>query len=345
MNLSRHIIVLFIILIPFTLKSQDLSVKDESLLQEEYGKIIIYRPKNFQGSIVNLKIDVNDSLIIKIRNNSYYELNCKEGDYNFIFQKYKKSNLKLNVEGGKTYYLRLGLVIGFWSSFPEIIIVDSTSAIQEMNRDKIEKLTSNNEILNRPKNRISANFLMSVGFGGWQAFSSSEGDKSFIRFGSGFGYEFLYGREINKRLDISLGFSHQSTSLTPKVKNADITFKRNSLSITPSYIMHIQDGDFQRIKFGIGADYTFPSILVINTANYPNGFIDRWNYDAAYGFHISLIYEINFSKYFSMQYGIKYNNIKYQFIKGNQYYPIVDELKHPDGSGIEMKLGINIHFN
>lgn len=308
------------------------------------SKIIIYRPQNAQGFAIPFRVIVNDTLKIKIRNNTYYEFSCRPGEYNFRFDKYPQSKLNLRVEENKIYYLRISLFVGFWSGFPELLLVDSISAKPIINGGKIQKLKSKNEILIRPKNRIGASLITGGGFDGWTAFTATNGTKAKISFGSGFGYEFTYGREFNKWLDISLGYNYKKSSLSPKVDKADITFERNTISITPAIIIPIYDGDYMRFKLGGGMDFTWPSLLVINTSQYQNGINDRWTYDQSYGFHLGLIYEMNFTKYFSLQYGIRLNKISYQFIKGNLYYPIDEELIHPNGSGIETHIGFNIHF-
>lgn len=308
------------------------------------SKIIIYRPHIFQGYLIPFKVKVNDSLIVKIRDNSYYEFICKPGDYNFTFVKYKNSKLHLLIENGKTYYLRLGINIGFWSSSPELLLVDSISAYPMITNPKIQKLKSNYEILIRPKNRIGANVISGSGFGGYAMFENAKGTKSVISFGSGFGYEFEYGRELNKWVDISFEYKHQKSFLSPSVDSADVSFERKAISITPSLIIPINDGDYMRVKLGLGFDYVWPSLLVLNTVNYPNGIYDNWTYKETYGMHIVFIYEVNFTKYLSFQYGIRWNNLSYQFTKGNNYYPINDELIHPDGSGLDFIFGLNIHF-
>ncbi|OFY63156.1 MAG: hypothetical protein A3H98_01960 [Bacteroidetes bacterium RIFCSPLOWO2_02_FULL_36_8] len=308
------------------------------------SKIFIYRPNNLQSSTISYKVVVNDTLTIKIRNNSYYEFNCNHGEYDFTFVGYKNSKLHLTVDKNKTYYLCIGFIIGFWSGSPELLLVDSLSAYPAINNVKMQKLKSKNEILIRPKNRIGANIITGNGRDGYTAFTNSNGGEAKISFGSGFGYKFLLGREINKWFDITSIFKYQKSTLVPKVENAEISFERYSISITPSGIIPIQDGDFMRLKIGIGVDYVMPSVLYIYTVKYPNGIADNWNYKKTNGMHIRLVYEVNFSKYFSLQYGFTWNTVTYQFIKGNYYYPIIDKLNRPDGSGLDLFFGLNIHF-
>lgn len=307
-------------------------------------KFIIYRPYNYHKYSVPFRVIINDTLKIKIRNNSFYELTCNAGEYDFTFLRNKKFKLHLAIENGKTYYLRVGIIAGFWSSSPELLLVDSLSTYPVINNGKIEKLKSKNEIMLRPQNRIGVNVISGIGFEEATWFKYANGGTCDISFGAGIGYEVIIGREFSRFIDLSAGIKYQKSSLVPKVENVEITFKRYAVSLTPSLIIPIKGGDYERLKLGVGMDYVWPSVLYLNTVKYQFGIIDNWTYDRTLGMHVRLLLEINFSKYFSLQYGLRWNYLSYKFVSGNITFPIVSQLKNPDGSGIDLLLGFNIHF-
>ena len=65
------------------------------------SKIVFYREANLLAATRLYKIYVNDSLIVRLRNSSYYEYSCAPGDYLIEIKSYG-SKINLHVEEGKT---------------------------------------------------------------------------------------------------------------------------------------------------------------------------------------------------------------------------------------------------
>jgi len=308
------------------------------------SKIIIFRENSFYASGVSYKVFVNNALIVRLKNNSYFVYNCKPGEYSFVINKLKDTYLKIEVEEGKAYYLRLGINMGFLSVKPELLLLDSATASMRIKSGNLHKLGSIQLPYFRPPNRIGINMAIGGGFENFTMFKTTEGDDSKISFGGGYAIGLKYGYEVNKHFDLALDINYQFSMLQPFLKNAKTTFRRGYLSITPSYIIPLNDGEFMRFKIGGGYNYYWDAQLIIEGSKIPSGFNDTWIYDAASGFHISVNFEMNMNEKFSMSYGLKYYSIHYNFKSGSVSYPLDNFLIKPDGSGLDLMMGFYYHF-
>ena len=311
------------------------------------AKIYIYRPNNFFASSIGFKIYAEDKLIVRLKNNSYVVYECIPGNYTFSIDKKIDSRLKINVESGKTYYFKVNVNIGFWTSQPELILIqDTATAIAQIKNTKeyfpeIEFNTNQH-----PKFRIGLNLAFGGGFKKTAVYSTNNGNFSYISTGGGYGIGGKFGYEVSNHLDIAMDFNYQFSFLIPHLNNAENTFKRGYVSLTPSYIINVGDGEKMRFKIGVGYDYYFDNMLIIDGKNVPkDGFNDTWKYDKTSGWHASIINELNISDKFSLSFGIKYYYVKYKFKSSYLMKPDDDSgLKTPDGSGIDILIGYNYHF-
>ncbi len=308
------------------------------------SKIVFYREYNYYGSAISYKIFVNDSMVVKLKNNSFFVYNCLPGDYDIEINKFKEPKLHLKVEKGKTYYLKFGIRMGVWSGIPELILVDSVSAYPTISSGSMREL-NNNIPLVRPKNRFGLNINIGGGFERIPMIEMDNGKEAKISFGGGFGIGIKYGHEFNKHFDLALDLNYQFSLLSPTLKNADISFKRGFVSITPSYILAIDGGDAMRLKFGGGLDYYWGTLLTIESSEVSGGFDDEWKYRSSLGYHVNVIFELNISDNWSVNYGLNWYNVGYEFKSSRNFFPTDNnKLKQPDGSGIDFLFGFYYHF-
>lgn len=308
------------------------------------GKVIFYREPNFQGSAVSYKVFVNNTLVVNLRNNSYFIYNCLPGEYDFRLNKDQAAKIHLKIEQGKVYFLRFGMRTGFWSGIPELLLVDSVSALPALRSGTMRLIDEKNSQLIRPENRFGLNINSGPGFESVPMVTTTTGDESKISFGGGFAIGLKYGYEFGKHFDLAFDLNYQRSELNPYLKNGEISFERGYASITPAYIVPIDGGDAMRLKFGAGLDYFFGSILTIETGEISGGFNDKWKYNNPLGFHLNVIFEMNFSDKWSANYGLKWYNTAYKFTSGEYHYPTIDKLTNPDGSGIDLMFGFYYHF-
>lgn len=310
--------------------------------QDSMTRIIFYRPKNMQGSGLAFRIQLNEKQHFLLHDNSFYVYDAPPQTYQFYDKRSPKNKLTLKAEAGKTYYVRALLVMGFWSTSTELLLVDSVSATPYLTNGKMKDLRLP---LIRPLNRIGIVVQAGGGFDQMGVLMATNGERINLSFGGGIGVNAYFGREVSKHLDLSGGVFYQSSSLTPYVKNASMDFNRFGVALTAAWIIPIQGGYRQRLKLGAGPDLYLNNSLKINTSQVAGGFNDTWEYKKTTGFHVNLNYELNLSDHFSFVYGVQYSHAGFDYQKSSVRMPVNgNPLTSPDGSAIYFRMGFNVHF-
>ncbi|MGC8823158.1 MAG: DUF2846 domain-containing protein [Bacteroidales bacterium] len=289
------------------------------------------------------KVYVNGLEITRLKNNSYFEFPCAPGEYSIQVGNYKETYMRLPVEEGKTYFIRFGFRTGTWSAIPELILVDSISAYPTVYQGNMRNLNIT-PVEARPKGRLGISFGLGGGFASIPVVKINDNKESNISFGGGFVFGFKYGYELSKYFDLAFDACYQFSSLSPTINNGDVTFKRWIFSLTPSLIIPISDGETMRIKLGAGIDGYVENSLNFHLSKISGGFSEDWSYKNTAGYHVSVIFEMNASSNWSFNYGLKWYTVSYSFESGGLHYPTDNNLKEPNGSGIDLVVGIYYHF-
>lgn len=307
-------------------------------------KMVFYRDNSVYGAALSQKVFVNNEQVVKLRNNTYFEYACNPGTYVVRVNNILESEMLMKLAAGKTYYFRFGYRAGFWTSVPEFILVDSLSAYPAIHNGTMRQLDGSNTPIVRPADRVGLTIAIGGGLVSHNVITMVDGSKSAISYGGGVGFGLKYGHEFNRNFDMSIDLNYATSSLRPPVKNATVSFDRFFVGLTPAVIIPIDGGDAMRVKIGAGPDYYMYSYADVATGNLNYGFNDKWKYDPAFGFHISANFEMNFTDSWSINYGLKYYNVQYKFKSGDNSSPTDSWALKPDGSGIEMAVGVNYHF-
>jgi hypothetical protein len=314
------------------------------------SKIIIYREPAFQGSLVSYNVFINDNLQAKLKNNSYYEYDCVPGEYVVRIDNYSNTSVFLDVEEGCDYYLRFGLNVGFWTSTPELVLVDNTYGEQSLQRLNIRPIATVSASYVAPKSRIGINL---GGGGGFKhaleipiIFDNGRESTSSLSFGGGFSIGAEYGHEFTKKFDLAVGLDYRLSSLTPVVKDITFNFSRGVISATPSLIIPIGKSERMNLKIGPGLDVYFGNTLKINDKDGAVDYLhDTWNYKSALGYHAKAVFEFKSSDIFSYSVGLRVYNVDYKFDKSSVMYPTSgNKFYAPGGAGIDLSVGFFYHL-
>lgn len=96
-----------------------------------YAKIYIYRPNGI-GPLVGYNLYLNDSLLFRVKNNSKQEIKIKkEGTHTLWAKTESKTEISIDIEFGKEYYLRCGVLMGVMVGRPQLQIIDAISGKSE----------------------------------------------------------------------------------------------------------------------------------------------------------------------------------------------------------------------
>ncbi|MDD2798811.1 MAG: hypothetical protein PHV20_09490 [Bacteroidales bacterium] len=303
----------------------------------ENGKIIFYRESSIIGSSSDYKIFVNDT-VMKIRNGSYNELSCTPGDYIISIKNSPAMPIRLNVADNKSYYVRFILYPGFWSTIPELILVDSISAKRTIHSRQLKDF-NNKTLWIHPRHQIGVNLEVGVGFENTTMAMTTDNTESKISAGGGIGIGVKYAYQFSKHFEGDVDLNYKYSELQPYLNNASVSFSRTNLSVTPLYVFPLGDGYMMRLKIGAGPDYVLSPHLDINTVKLIGGERAQADYNSAFGFHVRTIFEMYFGQNWSFIYGLNWTNVNYD---AKTYIP--SEFNKRDGSGIDFMTGIYYSF-
>jgi hypothetical protein len=305
--------------------------------------IYFFRLPSYSGSAVKMTIMSNDQPIVRLKNASYFKYTVSPGNYVFSLSFGSESKLSLNAEAGKEYYFKCYLNVGMWSGIPIIEPVDPASGKMIIEGNRLSEL-STEPISTEPRNS-RLGILLSAGFGfdKYPFFTDENGDDVTLSTGGGFGIGAEYGHQFGRVFDLSLNAFFQSSGLSRSLSNASATFNRFGLTVTPALVIPLKSDD-RRFRIGAG-----PGIYALGTMKVDASEIDftkyTFKYKPAIGFHALFLFETKFMERGSMNIGIRYNRVTYEYTPEGSSHQVSDpELLNSDGSAIDFIWGFNLLF-
>jgi len=307
------------------------------------GRIIFYRKHIVQGAYVSHRVKVNDSLVVNLDDNSFFEYECKPGAYSIGID--NDPEMHLEVKPGRTYYLMFGVASAYFTSNYDFTVVDSVSAYPAISDMRMRKLDSNIAKPTRYKNRIGGFFGFEFGFDEIPMYMDMNGDYSSLNFGSGLAFGASYSREIFRYFTVDVGVTGAYTSLTPYMDDIDVTFGRCNVWATPYLTIPFKLMYDNRLKFGFGPDYYWMVKLTKSSEQYySKWFNDTWQYENTLGYHSSIKLEIDATEKTGAFIQLDWNVVQYKFVSSKKRYYVPEKLKSPDGSNISLLMGVYFFF-
>ena len=99
--------------------------EDEVVLDVDYAILNVYRYGG-SGAMVSYDLYLGDAVICRVRNNYKTTLHIKKDGLNTLWAKTEsKSEVPIDIEMGKTYYLRCGITMGAFVGRPRLELIDS----------------------------------------------------------------------------------------------------------------------------------------------------------------------------------------------------------------------------
>lgn len=106
-------------------------------LPDSTAKIIIYRPKKIWGFMVTHELFDQDNFVTKLSNGNYHIYTVKPGIHKFYTKPDLGNCVTMNVENGKTYYLRCGVMSYFlFIGQPSFKLVNPAKAKRQIEKIK-----------------------------------------------------------------------------------------------------------------------------------------------------------------------------------------------------------------
>ena len=303
-------------------------------------KVIIIRPSNDMGAINIFKITINDTLILKLPNNSYYSFYTKQGVLHYRTDSQQNDD-SIELEPGETNYLLLEFTYNFWKPKPNVFYIKPTIGQNLMAKHQPKDIR---RPIQRHLFHVGLFFGGGAGFNDFNIIKTIDNEDVSFGFGGGLSAGVELGFEQSKHLDITVGYRYLQRGLTPTLQNASMAFSRHVFSLTPSFLLPLNSANIHRLKLGLGVDYYASNKLEIETGNIQNGIDDTWQYEPRVGYQARLSYEINFTDYFSFSLCTRYVDVMHQYKSSSKFFPTDPKFIRPRGNGIEVLLGIQFHF-
>lgn len=101
-----------------------------------YAKLFVYRPGG-AGALVGYDLYLGDSVICRVKNNSKQEIKITKKGMNTIWAKTEaKTEVPIDIEYGREYYLRCTIGIGVMVGRPQLQLVDRMQGKSEYDKIK-----------------------------------------------------------------------------------------------------------------------------------------------------------------------------------------------------------------
>ena len=102
----------------------------------QQATVIIYPKNSPRGLAVVYDVLANNKYITKVKNAFYYAGQFDAGYTTFTARTEREVSTSMNLEPGKTYYLRCGVSTGMWMGVPSLEFVSENTGIVETSRIK-----------------------------------------------------------------------------------------------------------------------------------------------------------------------------------------------------------------
>jgi hypothetical protein len=121
------------------MKSLLIALFSLALLQGADGntaKVYVYRYKQFVGKALRPSIFCDEREAARVQNGRYVPLLLPAGKHSFRSTD-KQSEIELELEAGRTYYIRLDIATGFWKGHGRLSLLAPEQGKPEVNKTRL----------------------------------------------------------------------------------------------------------------------------------------------------------------------------------------------------------------
>jgi len=130
-NKKTNIILAFLILAISTWATPALSA-EISEAQPDKGLIVFYRLSKFSGKAISFSVDHADGTIGTLASGVVLHKYFEPGPQTFYSQVISRASLTVNVEAGKTYFLRVDAKMGLVVARPKFVLISESQGRSEV---------------------------------------------------------------------------------------------------------------------------------------------------------------------------------------------------------------------
>lgn len=101
-------------------------------VEEGKAAVVFYRKKKMSGSALRFNIQDSERTYGELRNGDVLQINIGPGEHTFYSKVFREDVITLNVEAGKTYYVKTTIRVGYYAGRPKFDLVDEKTALKDM---------------------------------------------------------------------------------------------------------------------------------------------------------------------------------------------------------------------
>ncbi len=97
-------------------------------VQADHGLVYFYRESHFGGAAIQYDVRDNGNVIGALQSGTYFFENATPGKHTYSAKTEAESDVSIDVEAGKTYYVQGTISMGFFAGHPHLTLADSSTA-------------------------------------------------------------------------------------------------------------------------------------------------------------------------------------------------------------------------
>lgn len=288
------------------------------------GNVVVYRMRNLDGAEVVYSVFLNDSLVVGLRNNSFYSDDYPAGDYELRVTELPDVKLRFRVENGKTTYVRCSTMPGVYSYCVNFEQTDSTTASGDFDFGPMKDVVAERKVVLKNRHRCGFNVSYGIRLGDVPVLQAV-GDRYYAGGGS---FGVVYGYEFSSYFDLALRMYYQFSDFKPLFSSEKVRYSRCVVSLDPASKFPIGRREKWKGRFGIGLDkYFFEGVLG-----------DGLEPNLEFGYHVSVGIEYKRSDRWSYDGGLRW----YTLTEDASGFGKPSEVELDPG--MEVNVGVCRHF-
>jgi hypothetical protein len=313
--------------------------------QQSTAVVYFYRLPSYVGSANRITINLNNLPIVRLKNGHFFRYEIQPGDYTFSIAFGSTSSMRINAEAGKEYFVGCYINMGFWSGIPIMELNEPAYGRSMIDGNKLLQQAPEPISLNPKSSRIGIFMGGGFGFEKQPWFIDTKGNEITLSTGGGYSIGAEYAYRFSRNFELSFAAAFEGSTLSKELSNADGSYNRMAATLTPALIIPIKGGSILNLRLGAGLGHYSSGTMKIDGSQIVPGQKFSLHYNNATGFHGLFAFNAKFAERASMEFGLKYVNVKYKFKSMDPMGTVTDpDLLDPDGSGIFFYLGYYFHF-
>jgi len=136
MNKNKTYVFLISFVVAITIYSYPALTADLPEAKSDKGLVIFYRLSGFKGKAIRFNLNHSEGSIGQLLSGTYLYKYLEPGEHKFWSQAISQDSITLNVEAGKTYYVKGEVTMGVLAGRPKFTQMSQSEALTDLEKLK-----------------------------------------------------------------------------------------------------------------------------------------------------------------------------------------------------------------